>query len=116
MSNDTIYYPEEIRVRVEAGMGCGSQIGEGWFDIIRELDRQVAERYPDYVVDQVKEKFGGLRYYIGNVPNDVNDEIYGFIAEAEAKASKTCDVCGKEGELGKTGWLLATRCDKHKED
>lgn len=115
MTEDEIYYPEEIRDRVANGMGCGSGIGKGWYDIIRELDAKIAELYPDYVVDQVKEKFGGLRYYIGAVPADINQQVYDLIAEAEDKAVVTCDVCGEPGKIGKTGkWLIATRCEEHR--
>jgi len=117
MSENIIHYPEEIRKRVDAGMGCGSAVGEGWYDIIRELDKKIAELYPDYVVDQVKEKFGGLRYYVGIVPKDVHAAINEAINEAEAKAEKTCDVCGEPGNIGRVGkWLIAARCEKHKED
>jgi hypothetical protein len=117
MSEDIIHYPEEIRKRVDDGMGCGSAIGEGWYDIIRELDAELAALYPDYVVHQVKEKFGGLRYYIGTVPKDVFDAMYEAIGAAEAKADVTCDVCGEPGKIGRVGqWLIATRCEKHKED
>lgn len=110
-----IHYPEEIRERVENGMGCGSTIGEGWYDIIRELDKQIAELYPEYVVNQVKEKFGGLRYYIDDIPDDVHAAVYDCINEAYRKAGKTCDVCGEAGKIGKINeWLIATRCEKHR--
>ena len=111
---EDIGYPTEIHDRVDKGMGCGSGIGKGWYDIVRELDKQIAELYPDYVVDQVKEKFGGLRYYIGAVPADINQQIYDLIQEAEDKAATTCDVCGEPGKLGKINeWVIATRCEKH---
>ncbi len=108
-----LLYPEEINERVKNGMGCGSHIGEGWFDIVRVLDASITKLYPDYVVDQVKEKFGGLRYYIGSVPKEHFDEVYKLIHAAEAKSEKTCDVCGETGELSNNGWFV-TRCEKHR--
>lgn len=115
---DKLYYPKEINERVKNGMGCGSQISEGWFDIVRELDTKIAKLCPDYVVDQVKEKFGGLRYYIGAVPEDVFEEVRKLIREAEAKSVETCDICGEPAkintyEVAKYCDLTLTRCDKH---
>ncbi len=117
MVNNSIKYPEEIRNRVENGMGCGSAIGEGWYDIIRELDKQIAELYPEYVVNQVKEKFGGLRYYIDDIPDEVHADVYDFINEAYMKANVSCDVCGAPGKIGNVSeWMIATRCEKHRTD
>jgi hypothetical protein len=35
-----------------------------WFPIIKKLDEDLAELVPEYSLDQLKEKFGGLRYYV----------------------------------------------------
>ena len=37
--------------------------GKGWQEIIENLDRELAKIDPNYTIDQIKEKFGGLRYY-----------------------------------------------------
>ena len=37
--------------------------GEGWRPIIVQLDRDIAAIESDYEVHQIKEKFGGLRFY-----------------------------------------------------
>lgn len=110
---DGLLFPEEINNRVENGMGCHSQIGEGWFDIVRKLDAKIAKVYPDYVVDQVKEKFGVLCYYVGVIPKEYSKEINGLIRTAEKKSTTICDVCGNKGETGGKHWL-ATRCKKHR--
>lgn len=34
-----------------------------WEDLIIEVDEKLSALDPDYIVDQVKEKFWGLRYY-----------------------------------------------------
>lgn len=36
-----------------------------WEELIVQLDKDLAAIDPDYQVQQVKEKFGGLRYYFG---------------------------------------------------
>jgi len=64
--------PEILRpvlARVARGWGRSVSCGEGWWPIIAKLDRDIAALAPDYEIHQVKEKFGGLRYYVG-LPDD----------------------------------------------
>jgi len=66
------------------GVYCGFWAPEEWDSIISRLSERI-ERYleenpiPEFRVDQVKEKFGGLRFYV-NVSNEVIDQ---YILEAE---------------------------------
>ncbi len=55
---------------------------------------------------QVKEKYGGLRFYM----TCGTDEIFDLIEEAEALSYKTCEECGEPGEERNTGWIR-TLCD-----
>ena len=55
---------------------------------------------------QVKEKFGGLRFYM----TCGTDEIFNLVGEAEELSYKTCEECGKPGEEKDTGWIR-TLCD-----
>jgi hypothetical protein len=51
----------------ETCMGWGITCGDGWFDILRNACEEVEEALLDtgivLIADQVKEKFGGLRFY-----------------------------------------------------
>ena len=113
-------FPEQIQKRIDAGMGCGSGIGEGWMELVTQLDKDVAQLDPDYVIDQVKEKFGGLRYYITiseGVDQETREKIWNTIHEAEEKSFDICDICGEAGKrvnVGGAGWI-ATRCEQHKD-
>lgn len=112
-------FPEQIQKRIDAGMKCGSSVGRGWLSILTELDLHLANIDPDYVIDQVKEKFGGLRYYISwsKEIDDENMKKYEQVMElAEQLAAHTCEVCGQEGKIqpGRTGWY-ACRCEEHKD-
>ena len=60
---------------------------DGWFDLIYDLCKKIdvivnREHLKDFGVDQVKEKFSGLRYYI----HGSNDEIRELINKAEAES------------------------------
>ena len=57
---------------------------------------------------QIKEKFGGLRFYV----DSATDKIYNMIDEAEKKSYTICEVCGKSGkEYHIKGWTM-TLCKK----
>lgn len=59
-------------------------------------------------VQQIKEKFGGLRfYYYGG-----DDVIDGMVRMAETWAGFTCEKCGNKGERRSGGWVR-TLCDEH---
>jgi hypothetical protein len=45
-----------------------------WWPAISWCHEELTKLCPDYTVDQVKEKFGGLRYYF-SVPEGTPDEI-----------------------------------------
>jgi hypothetical protein len=62
-------------------------------------------------VIQVKEKFGGLRFYI----NEGTDEIHQRIGQAELESMKTCEITGKLGKIRTDiGWHR-TLCDEEYE-
>lgn len=90
----------------------------GWYTIIDRLCNSISnyahwqrQSDPDYkfpVVFQIKEKFGGLRFYIENG----DDKIYGMINMAEAMCAVTCETCGAPGERRPGGWVK-TLCEEH---
>jgi hypothetical protein len=86
-------------------------IGPGWYGIVNSLDRDLRLRCPDYRVLQVKEKFGGLRFYATGLTEAGNKEVQ----YAEATAAKTCEECGQYGTLRDSGGWYRTLCDKDAE-
>lgn len=103
----------------ETCMYWGFECGDGWFNILNQLMGNIQhhidsknkkeEVVPQVVLDQVKEKFGTLRfYYTGG-----DDYIRGMVSMAEAMSGVTCEVCGKPGETNYGGWIK-TRCEEHR--
>jgi len=78
---------------------------DGWGSLIAELEVKLKALSPDYTVSQVKEKFGGLRYYAhpGEADPETSERFYDLIREAEAKSYKTCECCGQPGRLARRG-------------
>lgn len=87
-------------------------VSNGWFPLIKELIEDLIALGWDKQTCQVKEKFGGLRFYI----NAGSDEIYDRISKAEKDSYEICEICGEKGEL-KTdiGWYT-TLCENHYEE
>lgn len=59
-------------------------------------------------VEQIKEKFGGLRFYF----QGGDSHIDGMVTMAEVWAGRTCEKCGNVGERRGGGWIR-TLCDQH---
>jgi hypothetical protein len=96
----------------EARLGGG--VGPGWEPLVDELHAKLLTHDPDVVVTQVKEKFGGLRYYYrSTLDHHVLDPI---VHEYERKAARTCEWCGAPAETTapQMGWLK-TLCPEHTE-
>jgi hypothetical protein len=60
------------------------------------------------VAIQVKEKFGGLRFYV----QAATDKHYNYISFAESMSYRTCESCGADGKTYTDGWHT-TLCDIH---
>lgn len=88
----------------------GIECGSGWhkllepvFEYIEQYNKEHEEKIE---VLQVKEKFGGLRFYT----NFHTEELRKLIEEAEDKAYKTCELCGSTENTGRTGGWITTCC------
>lgn len=82
---------------------------EGWYPLIQRLIEDLIKLGWDKHVTQVKEKFGGLRFYVNSCTREMMDRI----SEAEKESYSICEECGEPGELRKDlGWYF-TLCDKH---
>lgn len=98
----------------QTNMCWGFQCGDGWFNLIdvlcEELQRETAAHAaPQVVAQQVKEKFGGLRFYTSTATTDTQ---HALIEMAGSLSERTCEECGAPGKLLTDGWY-ATRCDAH---
>jgi hypothetical protein len=99
----------------------GFAVGEGWWPVIEKLCSNIqhylnwknkeSEVVPQVVVAQVKEKFGGLRFYY----DGGDDRVQGMVSMAEAWADAVCEDCGAPATKKTTGWIRNV-CDKHFEE
>jgi hypothetical protein len=86
-------------------------VGEGWYDLILDLDSKLRRLIPDYTVVQIKEKLGGLCWYFGNSEHDV--KMQALVGDYEWMASFTCEVTGRPGRLCiADGYWYKTLCEE----
>ena len=109
-------YPEKLSKPFHCIEAFGCECGNGWFDLIYDLSKNISKLIDELPlgqqehchVDQIKEKFGGLRFYM----RSSTDEMEKLIAQAEDLSYKTCEVCGKPGQLRDDSYWYSTRCDE----
>ena len=77
-------------------------------EIMENDQRPITEKVNWIRVEQIKEKFGGLRFYY----QGGDDRIEGMVNMAEIWANHTCETCGNKGKRRDGGWIR-TLCDTH---
>lgn len=105
------------------------ECGDGWYDIIDVLCGNIQHHIKynskglseeeksavQFTAEQIKEKFGGLRFYGYNS----DDKISAMISIAESLSVRTCEYCGDKATVQTNGWIknLCDKCsDKRREE
>jgi hypothetical protein len=89
---------------------CGAHVGNGWLLLVDELIIQLIMLgfKPEDQIDQIKEKFGGLRFY---VCGDISPEMHELISAAEKESFEICENCGEPGRNHGGHYWIKTLCD-----
>ena len=99
-------FPELFRGRKEPVKGklmaLGFVCGDGWFDIIYNLSKDITdyakinnlEPFPKAF--EVKQKFGGLVFYL---VQPVDNTIYNLTRKAQDASYKVCELCGSSDNV-----------------
>lgn len=118
-----IFAQKDLDMRKTA-MCWGFECSDGWYDLIDMLCSEIQahidnenmsieykkkrgelpEDAPNYFqieATQVKEKFGGLRFYV----NYYDDYVRGLISMAETMSYKICEQCSNPGKPNEEGWI-----------
>ena len=98
-----------------AGQYGGFACGPGWWPMLETLCGVIQNHIdqskgscPQVVVEQIKEKFGTLRFYYQG-----GDElIHGAVWLAESMSGQMCEECGAPGKRS-GGGFIQTLCDFH---
>jgi len=132
-------YPDIFKQKdlpVTQSLMCfGFDCSDGWYELIYTLCENIknhvefhnenvdrfkgAEDIPEWAPTeylsvqavQVKEKYGGLRFYL----NNYNEYIRGLISMAESMSYRICEKCGVPGKPNGKGWII-TLCTPCREE
>jgi len=123
---------EETYPKMFAEPYGGFAVSQGWWPIIEKLcaniqshtnwknstrerllkdnthNQTIPDEVPQVTVNQIKEKFGGLRFYYSGG----DEQVSGMVRMAEAWADVACEECGAIGTRRSGGWIR-TLCDTH---
>lgn len=110
----TIFCDMHSSTPMQSCMACGVEAADGWYDLIHDLCEKIMALDPPegFKADQVKEKFGGLRFYYSHGTKEIGK----LVGEAETESYKTCETCGSKENVtceGRPYWVrsLCESCD-----
>lgn len=94
-----------------------NSVGKGWHPIVEPLLKHLQELGGS--IAQVKEKFGGLRFYY-YLPDGENDLTLWRIFDKEVDNAEKlsvciCEECGQPGTRIGKNWIK-TRCPQHEKE
>lgn len=97
-------------------------VGKGWADLVNKAYDLVAafeaQHGVSVDVNQVKEKFGGLRFYVAIPENrddlgPAKDDLYYSIHNLEQASLDICETCGAPGTCrNPSGFWVKTLCSE----
>ena len=101
-------------------MAWGFEISPGWYGIVDDccyelerLNQHWSTSGNSVVADQIKEKFGELRFYFSADNPVLWDEAREIIRCAEYRSEMTCCICGESGRTQRHDGWYGTWCDDH---
>lgn len=121
--------PKELRTSNRTCMAWGFAVSDGWYKLVKnllldieKLDKENPDQFLTFQVEQVKEKFGGLRFYHERYVSKIdfkkdmkyyleNDPLEKLVMKAERDSFKTCEDCGKKGKLREDRMWIRTLCE-----
>lgn len=98
----------EILAKMNTSLGRVISCDKGWHPLIEECHIELKAVDPDYQILQIKEKFGGLRFYFETLNADKYPKMHEIVRKYEAKSLTVCEITGNGGTLHKKGFRVKT--------
>ena len=107
----------EVRKQLDTDGYVGFDVCPGWVDLVWKCHRKLVDVVPDYKLVQVKEKFGGLCFYVTLNAEADTGKAREIIRFYEQMSYETCEECGTTVDVStgtldgsQFGWVR-TMCD-----
>ena len=93
-------------------------VGKWWHKLLEEVYVEL-NKYSNFRIVQVKEKWGKLRIYFDPIDQAIfleqEDQLWikfwDYLAKIEKRSGSICEDCGEKGSLVKIGSWLKTHCE-----
>ena len=79
-------------------------VGPGWWPLLVRLNARLSAMAPDYAIRYVRAQDGQLQFEVG--PRSIEhtpDRFMDTIRDAEAESRRTCEMCGRQGQVRSHG-------------
>ena len=90
---------EALKEKIAPEYPKSIDVDEGWYQLVIDCDKELTAIDPHYRIFQIKEKFGGLRYYFHPSQSDTSKAMNEVVSKYEAIAARTCEATGGSGVL-----------------
>ena len=97
-----------------ATTGHAMRCGEGWFELVDELDRVLAALDPGYHLFAIARTGGQLVFDAEPSSCELAHRFAAIIGATSEAASRTCEVCGEPGERSAIQGLIEVLCPEHR--
>lgn len=97
------------------------ECGDGWYQLVRKLAVHAEELAREAGLDpesdtwphaaQIKEKFGGLRFYLDGGTPEIQHKFFDFMMSVEQESRRICEKCGAPGTVFNDGGYIHTACE-----
>ena len=104
--NDLQAAVEMLKKKIGPGYWKSIDVDEGWYQLVIDCDKELTQIDPNYQIAQIKQKFGGLRYYFQSSSSNAYNAMEEVVRKYETIAAVTCESTGEAGVLmrSKSGW------------
>lgn len=92
-------------------------VGAGWHPMLHEaltkIDTIVGGDASRFRIDQIKEKFGALRFYVRVADEALGKQVLEIKDEIERRSARMCETCGADAQIHNYGGWYGCLCPAH---
>lgn len=99
---------ENLYKHFEKGWFQEIRCDSGWMNLIADCHEELYSLDPKYKIAQIKEKFGGLRFYCSTTNLSNAEKFRNVVNKYENLSLKVCEMSGQDGVLMKKNGIYKT--------
>jgi|APGre2960657423_1045063.scaffolds.fasta_scaffold00094_15 hypothetical protein len=93
---------QQLFKKIKPPYNSSIDAGEGWYQLILDCDKELTAIDAKYAILQIKQKFGGLCYYMtpsNKTTPEQRDSMWAILEKYEELSRNTCEETGCSGVL-----------------